>query len=70
MGDAIDIRSGGRLLFKLTPDGKVEFLRDGWLHTVDIDETLRTGKPVVERSFIGKTNVLTKIDMCDKLHRN
>lgn len=70
MGDAIEVRSGGHLLFKVTPAGKVEYLRDGWLHTVDINETLRTGKPAVTKCYVGKTHVLTKIDMCDRIRSN
>lgn len=70
MDDAIEIRSGGRLLFKVTPAGCVEVFRDGWIHTVDIDETLRTGKPAVERRYVGKTHVLTNFDTCDIIRSN
>lgn len=68
--DAIEIRSEGKLLFKLTPDSKIELVRDGWLHEIDVAETLRTRQPVVNRSYVGKKNVLTKIDMCARLSHN
>jgi hypothetical protein len=70
VGEAIEIRSNDRLLFKVTPAGCVEYFKDGWLHTVDIAETLRTGKAVVTRSYVGKNHVLTKIDMCARINRN
>lgn len=70
MSEAIEVRSCGRLLFKVAPDGCVEYYSDGWLHTVDIAETLRTGKPVLTRSYVGKKDILTKIDMCDRISHN
>jgi hypothetical protein len=70
VSESIEIRSNDRLLFKVTPAGCVEYFKDGWLHTVDIAETLRTGKAVVTRSYVGKTHILTRIDICDRIRSN
>ena len=72
MQKPIEIRSGSHLLFVVNADGHIECLRDGWLHVVDIIETLRTGHPVVHRRYVGKSrqifnrkdDVLTNVDAC------
>jgi len=69
MGEPIEVRSGGHLLFIVSRNGKIECLRDGWLHTVDIVETLRTGTPVVERRYVGK-KLLTKVPLRDSIASN
>lgn len=73
MTEPLEIRSGGNLLFILTPQGQIECLRDGWLHIVDIPATLTAGTPCVTRRYVGKQkeqmfkkadNTLTNIDTC------
>lgn len=73
MTDSLEIRSGGSLLFVLTPQGQVECLRDGWLHVVDIPATLTAGTPCVTRRYVGKRKeqmfnktdkILTNVDTC------
>lgn len=81
MTEPIEIRSGGNLLFMLTPQGQVEFFRDGWLHTVDIPATLTAGTPCVTRRYVGKrkgehlftkpNEILTNVDTCAMItHKN
>lgn len=65
MLDKIEVRSGGQLLFVLVPPGHIEYLRGGWLHRVDIAETLRTGRPVVSKTFVGAKDPLTNLDRYD-----
>lgn len=73
MTTPMEIRSSGHLLFILTPQGKVECFRDGWLHIVDIPATLLAGTPCITRRYVGKNgerahsntdDVLTIIDTC------
>lgn len=74
MTDGIDVREAGiagDLLFKLSPDGRsIELRRHGWVHVIDIAETLRTGRPSVSRRYVGKNKVLTNINTCDRVSRN
>lgn len=60
MSEAMEIRSEGALLFVLTPDGQIELKRGDWLHRIDIAESLRTGKPVVTRTYVGAKCQLTR----------
>lgn len=66
MAESMEIRSGGRLLFVLTPQGQVEYLRDGWLHTIDVIATMTAGTPCVTRRYVGK-RILTGIDISDRI---
>ncbi len=66
MTEPIEIRSGGHLLFVLTPQGQVECLRDGWLHTIDVIATMTAGTPCVTRRYVGKS-ILTRIDISDRV---
>lgn len=67
MSNKMRIEGRGKLLFTLDKTGTVEILRDGWLFSVDIAETLRIGKPVVSKTYVGKSHILTSIDKCDKV---
>lgn len=66
----MEIRSDGALLFVLTPDGQIELKRGNWLHRVDIAETLRTGKPMVTRTYVGAEKLLTNVREHDKVSFN
>lgn len=71
MKKAVEVRSGGHLLCKVSPDGFIEVKRGDWLHRIDIAETLRTGQAVVTRVYAGGAGeLLTRPLDCGKISRN